>query len=738
MTAKYAAGEPSQRANNTAAYPSHHDIEGRSLGWLHEWDMGHAMGRIDGRNHGLYFTATLNYLRAAGERGALRDNDGNRGSATVERKESVNVLVVEDQPAHAEIISRAFVRSGLTVDVVANLAEARQRIAADAPDLVIADLMLPDGRGTELLGSNTRVPIVIMTSHGDETAAVDAMRNGALDYVVKSDEAFRELPHLARRTLREWRHIVERGRAEAALRERQARFESLVRNIPGAVYRYTGAGIEFLSDAIETITGLPATRFLGDGALNLLAVVHPDDRQQVVDSRASALVRYEPFALEYRLIHDDGSIRWVSDKGLGHFDEATRAAWVDGIIFDVSERIRAREVETRLQESQKLDSIGRLAAGVAHDFNNLLTVILANCGSLLKRSDVVPAARLQIEDIHAAAHRSASLTRQLLTFSRHQPLSPELIDVNRVIEEMLRLLHRILGEDVRVEMRLGQALHPVRADHAKLEQVLVNLAVNARDAMPGGGTITFATRNEVVDGAAARQMNGLAPGEHVVVSVIDTGEGMAPEVVAHLFEPFYTTKPRGRGTGLGLATAHGIVAQSGGHIAVESHPGRGSRFDIYLPRYHEVQAAALPIATGSPTTTHSSATILVVEDEASLLIAIRRILEPIGHTVLTALDAAEASRLLAETGVQADLIVSDIVLRDERGPAMVERLRAAGYRGRVLFISGYADRERIEGGLVRGRDPFLAKPFTATELIDRVREVLASPDESSGAGSRTR
>jgi nitrogen-specific signal transduction histidine kinase len=403
----------------------------------------------------------------------------------------------------------------------------------------------------------------------------------------------------------------------------------------------------------------------------------------------------------------------------------------DGVVEDVTARRRAEDELRRTQEklllAQRLEAVGRLASGVAHDFNNLLTSI--NGYAELARRDMVRAspAFAYVEEIRESADRASSLTRQLLAFSRDQVLRPKVIDVNEVVREMYRLLRRIIGEDVELSLSLESDLGPVSADVGQIEQVVVNLAANARDAMPHGGKLTIKTANVELDADAARTHPGLSPGPHVLITFADTGVGMDDATLRHVFEPFFTTKPRGRGTGLGLATALGIVEQSHGRIEVSSRLGRGTTFRIYLPRAAgPLERTRLDDASSAPPPVGHE-TVLVVEDDDRLRFIVRRILEDAGYGVVVARGSADAPAMLREMTAAPDLIVSDVVMRDGSGPQVVAELAAAGTSARVLYMSGYEDATLVRRGLIQAGTPYLAKPFTADTLLRAVRDVLDGP-----------
>jgi PAS domain S-box-containing protein len=393
------------------------------------------------------------------------------------------------------------------------------------------------------------------------------------------------------------------------------------------------------------------------------------------------------------------------------------------LLIAVSRDVTARKaIEQQLQQSQKLESIARLAGGVAHDFNNLLTAILGGVDVLLERVEAGDPLREGVEEIEDAARRAAALTRQLLVFSRKEIVQPVLVDLNEVVAGMVRMLRRLIGEDIELVTAPGSGLGRVRADPGQLEQVVVNLAVNARDAMPGGGRLALETGSVQVDEDTAR-LHGVEPGRHVLLSVADTGSGMSSETQAHLFEPFFTTKERGKGTGLGLSTVYGIVRQSGGYVRVASRPGRGTTFRIYLPEAEgPAERAAEQPERPTPTPSRGSETVLLVEDDPLVRRVTARTLRAAGYPVVEATDGSDALRLAAQ-GPPPDLLVTDLVMPHMGGEALAARFRAEHPETRVLLISGYTD-HGIDPRALGDDVAFLQKPFPPAALTRKVRELL--------------
>jgi two-component system, cell cycle sensor histidine kinase and response regulator CckA len=441
-----------------------------------------------------------------------------------------------------------------------------------------------------------------------------------------------------------------------------------------------------------------------------------------------------PFDLEMELVTAAGRRIWVHALGRARPEDGV-AGTVAGTFQDISERKRVeeavRESEERLRKGQRLEAVGSLAGGIAHDFNNLLTAIIGQT-ELLRRSPCSPEeSATGLGEIRAAADRAAALTRQLLAFSRRQALQPRILNLNDVAESMSSLLKRLLGEDIDLVFHGDPALWPVEVDPGQLEQVIMNLALNARDAMPQGGKLTLETQNVELGPEYAATHVGVRPGPHVMLALSDTGTGISNELLPHIFEPFFTTKGLGKGTGLGLSTVYGIVKQSGGSIWVRSEPGQGSTFKIYLP--WATKPIDWPLARETnpvDTAGGDDATILVVEDEPAVLGLTTRILERQGYEVLGAGSPNEAIALFDHHPTRIDLVLSDVVLPGMSGRAMVELLlRRQGVAPRILYMSGYTRNAIVHGGRLDEGLSFLEKPFTPEMLVRKVREVLNAPLE---------
>jgi PAS domain S-box-containing protein len=455
----------------------------------------------------------------------------------------------------------------------------------------------------------------------------------------------------------------------------------------------------------------------------LLEHVHPEDRAFVREAVRRALEGAEGLDYQFRVLLPDGRVRWIADQGEVRHDTEGRATYVVGVSTDITER---RIAEERLRQAQRMESVGRLAGGVAHEANNQMSVVMGAADFILRRSDVPEAVHDDAELIRKAAERTAAVTAQLLAFSRRQILKPEVLNLNVVLTGWETVLRRVMGEDCVVTLRLAAGLGLVRADPGQLEQVLLNLAINARDAMPRGGSITVETFNAELTEANASSKPGttVRPGHYVVLALTDTGQGMSEETISHIFEPFFTTKGKGQGTGLGLATVYGIVKQSDGYVWVYSEPGQGTTFKIYLPLIEGT--ASQPTIRPEPVRPRSAETVLVVEDEASVRAIMKRALEGAGYCVLEAGLASEAIDILTGHSGRISLVLTDVVMPGRSGPELADRIKKLAPSIPVLFTSGYPDGEIVRRGLLEPGALFLQKPFTPTVLVRAVQDRLAA------------
>lgn len=503
---------------------------------------------------------------------------------------------------------------------------------------------------------------------------------------------------------------MQRKHAEMALRSSQALLQSVVTSAPIVLFALDQNGIFTLSDGkgLKGI-GLDPGEVVGRSALDVYGHV-----QGLGESLRRALAG-EAFVGATEV--DGRSFEtWYSPR----VDANGTVIGVLGVATDVTER---KQLEEQLRQSQKLESVGLLAGGIAHDFNNMLTAITGYAELVMDRLSPDDAMRDEVAEISRAAERGALLTYQLLAFSRKQILQPETVVLNDVVADVSRMLRRLIGEDITLVVRTSDDVGVVSADPGQISQVIMNLAVNARDAMPKGGTLTIETANVTLDEDYAAAHPSVQPGPYVMLAVTDTGTGMPPEVRGRVFEPFFTTKGIGRGTGMGLATVYGIVKQSDGHASVESEVGEGATFRVYLPRRADTgrpvftRAEAVQPARGSET-------VLLVEDEEIVRRLARRALESLGYVVLEAADGAQAVALSENSGTKIDILLTDVVMPKMSGRELVERLAVARPGLKILYMSGYTDDAIVHRGMLDEGTNFLQKPFSIQALAGKVREVL--------------
>ncbi|GAB4257947.1 PAS domain-containing protein [Deferrisoma sp.] len=564
----------------------------------------------------------------------------------------------------------------------------------------------PENSSFRERGLDAYAGVPVTDSRGEVIGILCAFHDRPFDL----DEAGRDLLALyARRVGGE----LERIAGEERLAETRRALETLIDNLPGAVYRCgftpARAPVEYLSPAAERVFADASAVPLGDPDRGLTASVVPEDRPRVWREIAAAAQRGGPYELEYRVHDAKGELRWVLDVGRAVDGPGGRR--LEGVLFDVTER---RALEAQLTHSQRMEALGRLAGGVAHDFNNLLTAVSGYAEMLARRVRGNEKGERAAREILKAVDRAADLTRQLLTFSRRQKVEPRVLHLNETLRDLAGMLERLLGEDVRLHLELGSGVGTVKADPGQLEQVVLNLAVNARDAMPRGGDLRIRTR-------AARDADGTPV---AVIEVEDTGEGIAPEIRDRIFEPFFTTKAEDRGTGLGLATVYGIVTQAGGRVEVESEVGRGSTFRVVWPAASGAAAESAPRAAAEAAAGDGRAVALVEDDPAVRDLA-ADCLRELGYRVLSFSTGEEAEAGLAREA-NLDLLVTDVVMPGMRGPELLRRLRRRWPELPAVFVSGHAGDQLAD--LETDRALFLQKPFRLADLEAAVARALGSDE----------
>ena len=651
--------------------------------------------------------------------------------------ETLRVLQVEDSESDAALMVRLLEKSGYLVHAerVEEAEPMRQALTREDWDVVIADFQLPQfdaGAALDVLHESGRdIPFIVVSGMIGEDRAVEMMRAGAHDYVLK-DRIARLVPAI-QREIRESQSRAERRRAEEQLRDRDEWLALAVSlSQLGMFDFYPQSGKLIWSEGGKRHFGLPADAEVTYETF--LRGVHPDDRKRVDDLIQNA---FDPesggaYKTDYRTIGlTDQVERWLAARGRVFFDAAFKPVRFVEVTMDITER---KLLEEQFRQSQKLEGVGRLAGGVAHDFNNLLTVITGFSHMTLDGLPPHDKLRGGVEQVLKAAVRATSLTEQLLAFSRRRPSRTEIVGLNLLVENVHKMLGRLIGEDVKLVLRVDPAAGAIRGDAVQVEQAIMNLVLNARDAMPNGGELAIGTAHQSVDGRFTAAHPDLAPGEYTALTVSDTGTGIAPEVKAHIFEPFFTTKPQGKGTGLGLSTVYGIVKHCGGSISVWSELGRGTEFRILLPTVEasEVEAKGddaivLPMVS-MPLGTE---TILLAEDEEGVRRFVAESLERRGYRVLGCCNGREAMERARQHPEKIDLLLTDAMMPEMGGAELSARFAVSHPGVPVLCMSGYS--AMVWPGAAAAEASYLQKPFTPAALLTRVRTLLDGRATSSAA-----
>jgi PAS domain S-box-containing protein len=622
----------------------------------------------------------------------------------------MRILVVDDDGQAVRALSTLLRQDGVDVVTCEDPASALDALRGGAFDGVVSDLEMPGVSGFDIVrvarATQPSAVVVVVTATDDEEAA----RAAGADVVLEKPTDY-DVLHA---TLKAWH-----GRLRA-----EPRFLwQLVENIR-EVFWMTSADktrMLYVSPAYEEIFGRSReSLYLSPGSW--LDAVHPHDRDRVAEAAAHQADR--TYDNVYRVVRADGTIRWIRDRSFAVRDGDGNVESFGGIAEDIT---RLKETEQQLLHAQKMEAVGRLAGGIAHDFNNMLSVVLSYTDLLAGGLGPDDAARADLDEIRTAAQRAADLTHRLLLFSRQEVRDPRNLDLGTVLGGMENMVRRLVGEDVAVTFARGPSGATVRADPGHLEQVVMNLVVNARDAMAGGGRLTITSDDVVVDEDATMAYSGLPPGHYVRVSVADSGTGMDAATRARIFEPFFTTKERGKGTGLGLSTVFGIVEQSGGRVFVESEVGRGTTFTVLLPSIEGPADAGMRPEDGHAL--RGSETVLLVEDDDSVREVGCRILRGAGYRVIEASGPDEALAVCAR-GEGIDLLLTDVVMPGMNGRELAAQARRGGAVTKVLLMSGYADDPALRGADV-SQFQFLRKPFTRSSLSRKVREALDVESVSS-------
>ncbi|MGH9369748.1 MAG: response regulator [Thermoanaerobaculia bacterium] len=634
----------------------------------------------------------------------------------------IRILHLEDTPGDALLVRSVLEADGVDGELV-NVASREDYTAALEGmefDVVLSDYAIPSFGGMEALAltraRNPDLPFIFVSGNMGEELAIETVKAGATDYVLK-DRLSRLVPSV-QRALSEARDRSERKRAEQELRESERRYRSIVETTNEWIWESDLEGrLTYSNAAVQRLVGHRPEELVGQKGIEFL---HPEDAKNVASVVERAIAEKSGWTgWVHRWRHKDGSYRSVESNAATVFGENGEFQGFRGATRDITERL---QIEAQLRQAQKMEAIGTLAGGVAHDFNNILTTILGYADLVREQLQTDHPLHEDVQEIQKAAERASALTRQLLAFSRKQMLTPVVLDLNTIVSDLERMLRRLIGEDIDLASVLDPQLGRVKADPTQIEQVILNLCVNARDAMPQGGKLTIETSNLDLDDSYVRRHGYAMSGPHVFLAISDNGTGMDEETRSHIFEPFFTTKGAGKGTGLGLSTVYGIVKQSRGHIEVYSEPGHGTTFKVYLPRVFEDRVPVTPTTEETPA--HGSETILLVEDEAPVRALTRRFLEALGYRVLETSGPEEAVRLAKTHPEPLHLMVTDAVMPGKSGPELARLMSSVRPEMKVLFISGYTNDAIVRQGLLKANEAFLQKPFRSDTLARKVRSIL--------------
>lgn len=633
----------------------------------------------------------------------------------------MRLLVVGEQPADFEYLRDLLVSAAeehLLLHHASSPQEALEFIKQGSFDLLLCGYHAGSAAGLDFLHQVHRIwpaaPVIFLSDHMSQAAVCQAIEAAACACIQRSNKKTSSIVRAVGCAIEMYGKERQRQRAENMLRKLWSAVEQSAELI--SITDRAGT-VEYVNPAFETLTGYSRTELIGQ-TLRLLnspeepAATHEQMWETLLTGGIyRGIVTHEKKNGETFVV--EKTITPVRDaRGV-----VTNYVSCDR---DITER---RRLELQLQQAHKMDAIGRLAGGIAHDFNNLLMIVSAYAELMLDHFTSEHPLRRNVQQILTASRRAADLTRQLLAFSRKQMQALQVLDLNWVIQEVSKMLPRLIGEDIEFIFVPGEKLDKVKADPVQIEQVVMNLAANARDAMPKGGRLIIETAKVCLDEAYVQRHTMVPPGDYVVVSVTDSGQGIAPEHLGHIFEPFYTTKEEGKGTGLGLATVYGIVKQSGGFIWVYSEPGLGTTFKIYLPRAEQqslVPSQTLHLEEPS----QGTETVLLVEDEDAVRQSTCEFLVLNGYTVLEARNGEEALRVAQECNKTIDLMVTDVVMPLMGGAQVANRLTATRPGMKVLFVSGYAESTVLRQGAIDLVGHFLQKPFTLKMLARKIREVL--------------
>jgi PAS domain S-box-containing protein len=643
--------------------------------------------------------------------------------------ESLGILVVEDDDGLRRLICKRLERKKLKVEALGTGEDALVRIMSNPDVLLLLDYKLPDMTGRELIenlvGNGYSVPFVVITGHGDERIAVDMMKLGARDYLVKDQALLEVLPQVMEQIHDQISTQKKLSRVKKALHESEERFRMLFNRGTDAIFvqeiKNGGYGnfLEVNDIACQRL-GYTREELLQMSMKNIEIPIDSDTGKETAGLPTNSAAAKQYHLYEAIQITKQGKQICVENNS--HFIDLEEKPAILCISRDITRR---KQLEEQLLQAQKMEAIGKLAGGIAHDFNNLLTAIMGYSELVLVNMEPDNPHRENLEEIRLAGKRASSLTHQLLAFSRKQVLKPKILNLNQVVKGMERMLQRIIGEDIHLNSQLEPQLNKIKADNGQLEQIILNLTVNAVDAMPNGGTLIIKTQNEKIPHNASSLSPDSRPGNFVCLSFFDSGEGIDKKVIPQIFEPFFTTKANG--TGLGLSVVYGIVKQHNGWINVDSEPGGGTTFRIYFPALVSSEEENPEQELSLMEFGGNGEKILFVEDEIGVRELSAKALRDYGYEVIEARNAGEAREIFEKQKGNFHLVVCDIILPDKNGIELMENIQSLHPNTKILFISGYADHRSQWTDVVKKGVPFLQKPYSLVDLLKMIKEVVESP-----------
>jgi two-component system cell cycle sensor histidine kinase/response regulator CckA len=644
-------------------------------------------------------------------------------------KETLHIVMIEDVPSDALLVEESLRAAGFVFKTVRVTTRNGflDEIGNRPPDIILSDYTLPQFDGMEALRlakeRHPAVPFIMVTGTIDEETAVECIKSGADDYVLKNHLG--RLPNSVHSALGKRRALREKQEAEKALRESEIRYRRLFESAREGVL-LLDAETRLVTDVNPYMAGLMGVMPISLHGKTLLEIGLIPDRKSYdalmhqIDSSGAA-------GFDGTLAAGQNGTKVAIEMNCHAYDMQDRRL-IQCNVRDMTERRQSEEeketMRAQLFQAQKMEAIGNLAGGVAHDFNNLMTAIQVSADVGMMKVDESNLLFMDLKEIRYAALRASSLIRQLLLFSRKHPMEFTFLSINGIVENLIKMLHRLIGEDIQIKTELDAKLWTVRADASNMEQVVMNLSLNARDAMPKGGTLTIRTENVLLKQDAAKTMPESRPGKFVCLSILDTGVGMDYNIIQRIFEPFFTTKGPGRGTGLGLSVVYGIVKQHDGWIHVISKPGKGSAFKLYLPAFSEEAEDKTEQKVQLETLRGKGQLILLVEDEEKVRESARTALEKCGYRVLPVRDVKEALETFRKEQGRFDLVFSDVVLSDGTGIELAEELLALKPDVKILLSSGYTD-QKSQWPIIREKGyRFLQKPYTLADLLKSIQAAV--------------